>query len=54
MLEQLVLCEFITEGHFGRHLRRMREAYADRLSVLLDEGRLRLGDLMEISSVARD
>lgn len=25
LLEQAVLCDFITEGHFGRHLRRMRE-----------------------------
>ena len=36
LLEQAVLCDFITEGHFGRHLRRMREVYAERLSVLLE------------------
>ncbi|HXH40674.1 MAG TPA: PLP-dependent aminotransferase family protein [Thermoanaerobaculia bacterium] len=30
LLEQTVLCDFITEGHFGRHLRRMREIYAER------------------------
>lgn len=35
-LEQRVLCEFMTEGHFGQHLRRMREAYAERLSVLME------------------
>jgi GntR family transcriptional regulator / MocR family aminotransferase len=29
MVAQAVLCDFITEGHFGRHLRRMREVYAD-------------------------
>lgn len=51
LLEQLVLADFITEGHFGRHVRRMREVYAERLSVLLDEARLRLGGLLEISSV---
>ena len=51
LLEQLVLSEFITEGHFGRHLRRMREVYAERLSVLLEEARLRLTGLLEISSV---
>ncbi len=51
LLEQLVLADFITEGHFGRHLRRMREVYAERLSVLLDEARLRLTGLLEISSV---
>ncbi|PYX90561.1 MAG: hypothetical protein DMG67_12605 [Acidobacteria bacterium] len=51
MIEQLVLTGFITEGHFGRHLRRMREVYAERLSVLLQEARLRLAGLLEISSV---
>src|SRR3984893_9557819 len=36
LLEQAVLCDFITDGHFGRHLRRMREVYAERLSALLE------------------
>jgi GntR family transcriptional regulator / MocR family aminotransferase len=52
LLEQLVVSDFITEGHFGRHLRRMREVYAERLSVLLGEADLRLAGLLEISSVA--
>jgi GntR family transcriptional regulator/MocR family aminotransferase len=51
LLDQLVLADFITEGHFGRHVRRMREVYAERLSVLLEEARLRLAGLLEISSV---
>jgi len=51
LLEQLVLTDFITEGHFGRHLRRMRAVYAERLSLLLEEARLRLAGLLEISSV---
>jgi len=51
MLEQLVLTDFITDGHFGRHVRRMREVYAERLSVLLDEARVRLAGLLEISSI---
>ena len=42
---------FITEGHFGRHLRRMREVYAERLSVLLESARERLAGLLEISSI---
>jgi GntR family transcriptional regulator / MocR family aminotransferase len=25
VLEQAVLCDFMVEGHFGRHIRRMRE-----------------------------
>jgi GntR family transcriptional regulator/MocR family aminotransferase len=51
LLEQLVLTDFITDGHFGRHLRRMREVYAERLSVLLEEGRLQLHGLLDISNI---
>jgi GntR family transcriptional regulator / MocR family aminotransferase len=36
MLEQAVLTDFITEGHFTRHLRRMRTLYAERRSALLE------------------
>jgi len=49
--EQTVLCDFIVEGHFGRHLRRMREVYAERLSVLMESARRRLAGLLELSSV---
>ena len=35
MLEQAVLADFITEGHFRRHLRRMRTVYAERRNALL-------------------
>ena len=49
LMEQAVLCDFIAEGHFGRHLRRMREVYAERLSVFLTAARERargvVGDL---------
>jgi GntR family transcriptional regulator/MocR family aminotransferase len=51
LLEQAVLCDFIVEGHFGRHLRRMREVYAERLSVLLECARQSLKGLLEISGV---
>lgn len=36
VLDQAVLCDFFTEGHFGQHIRRMREAYAERLGILLE------------------
>ena len=49
--EQAVLCDFINQGHFGRHLRRMREVYAERLAVLLDSARKRLAGLLEISNI---
>ena len=51
LLDQIVLCDFITEGHFGRHLRRMRQIYAERLSVLLESARERLAGLLEISGI---
>ena len=49
--EQAVLAEFLVEGHFGRHVRRMREVYAERLGVLLDGARRHLAGLLEISDV---
>jgi GntR family transcriptional regulator/MocR family aminotransferase len=51
LLEQAILCDFITEGHFARHIRRMRELYAERLSVLLENAREKLSGVLEISSV---
>ncbi len=39
------------DGHFGRHLRRMREIYAERLGVLLNAARERLDGLLEISNI---
>ena len=48
-LSQAVLADFIADGHFGAHLRRMRAVYAERRMTLLDAvgleagGRLRLG-----------
>jgi GntR family transcriptional regulator/MocR family aminotransferase len=35
-LFQAVLADFISEGHFGRHLRRMRILYADRRKALVE------------------
>lgn len=35
-LEQRVLSDFFAEGYFGQHLRRMREAYAERLGTLME------------------
>jgi GntR family transcriptional regulator / MocR family aminotransferase len=33
-LDQAILAEFITEGHFGHHLCGMRQTYAERIDVL--------------------
>jgi GntR family transcriptional regulator/MocR family aminotransferase len=51
LLEQAVLCDFIVEGHFARHIRRMREIYAERLQVLLESAKAKLADSLEISNV---
>ncbi len=51
LLDQAVLCDFIADGHFGRHLRRMRSIYAERLATLLQSARETLAGLLEISSV---
>ena len=51
LLEQAILCDFITEGHFARHIRRMRELYAERLAVLLECAREKLAGSVEISTV---
>ena len=34
VLDQTVLADFLVEGHFARHLRRMRVAYRERLEAL--------------------
>jgi GntR family transcriptional regulator/MocR family aminotransferase len=49
--EQAVLCDFIAEGHFGRHVRRMRDLYASRLACLMDAAGSRLGGLLDIAPV---
>jgi GntR family transcriptional regulator/MocR family aminotransferase len=39
------------EGHYGRHIRRMREIYSERQQVLMTESRKRLKGLVEVSSI---
>lgn len=51
LLDQAILADFLAEGHFGRHVRRMREIYAGRLRVLLEEAKERLDGLLELSDV---
>jgi GntR family transcriptional regulator / MocR family aminotransferase len=49
--DQAVLCDFIVDGHLARHLRRMRNLYAERLTTLMEGARQYLGGLLEISNV---
>jgi GntR family transcriptional regulator / MocR family aminotransferase len=46
--QQVVLAEFIAEGHFARHLARMRNLYGERRSLLVDCLKGELGNLFEI------
>jgi GntR family transcriptional regulator / MocR family aminotransferase len=48
VLQQAVLAEFIAEGHFARHLARMRNLYGERRSLLVDCLEAELGGLAEI------
>jgi GntR family transcriptional regulator/MocR family aminotransferase len=47
-LDQAVLTEFINEGHFGRHLRKMRQAYSERSQMLAEETNRRLSGLLDV------
>jgi GntR family transcriptional regulator/MocR family aminotransferase len=48
LFEQSVVADFIAEGHFARHLRRMRNLYAERQEVLLRVAARELDGLLEL------
>ena len=47
-LYQSVLTDFIREGHFARHIRRMRMLYSERRQELVKTIRVQLGDVVEV------
>jgi GntR family transcriptional regulator/MocR family aminotransferase len=49
IIDQAAMCDFISEGHFGRHIRRMRELYGSRLAVLRDRVGQRLCGALELA-----
>src|SRR5205814_9900583 len=49
--DQAILHSFIEEGHYVRHLRRMRKVYSERLQLLANEVRKQLGPALELSPV---
>jgi GntR family transcriptional regulator/MocR family aminotransferase len=51
-VEQAILTDFIEEGHFGRHIRRMRTLYAERQSLLIDALNKECRDLLEVEPSA--
>jgi GntR family transcriptional regulator/MocR family aminotransferase len=48
-LEQAALTDFIADGHFPRHLRRMRALYAQREATLVHAVRRELDGLMSVT-----
>jgi GntR family transcriptional regulator/MocR family aminotransferase len=49
IMDQVVLADFINEGHFTRHIRKMRSLYAERQSILIQALRREAGDLLEVA-----
>jgi GntR family transcriptional regulator/MocR family aminotransferase len=50
-IDQAVLADLIAEGHFDRHLRRMRAAYRERLEALADAARRFCGGVLQLRPV---
>jgi GntR family transcriptional regulator/MocR family aminotransferase len=50
LLYQLVLTDFLKEGHFARHLRRMRAIYLARRNALIAAIREHAGDVLTIEN----
>jgi GntR family transcriptional regulator/MocR family aminotransferase len=50
LIDQAILAEFIAEGHFARHVRRMRTLYEARQKVLIEEVKRNLKGLVEMKA----
>lgn len=51
-LDQAMLADFIDEGHFTRHIRKMRSLYAERQHVLVEAAQKYLPGLLEVAPAA--
>jgi GntR family transcriptional regulator/MocR family aminotransferase len=51
LLDQAVLCDFIEQGHLGRHLRRMRKIYQERYTILRESAQEHLAEYLEIATI---
>jgi len=47
-LYQAVMTDFIREGHFARHIRRMRMLYMERRAALANSIQTQMGDWLEV------
>ena len=50
LIDQAILAEFIAEGHFARHIRRMRTLYQERQQILVKESKRQFDGLLEVSA----
>jgi GntR family transcriptional regulator / MocR family aminotransferase len=48
LLEQMALADFMAEGFFARHVRRMRQLYKERRDALVDALRRELGGKLDV------
>jgi len=48
LLDQMVVADFMIEGHFARHLKRMRQLYAERRAALVSALEMVFGDKIAI------
>ena len=48
LMEQAVLADFLIDGHFASHMRRMRVLYAGRQEALVEAARRELDGLLEV------
>jgi GntR family transcriptional regulator/MocR family aminotransferase len=48
VLDQAAMCEFITAGHFSRHIRRTRELYGNRLTILREAMHGKLAGVVDL------
>src|SRR6185503_14845528 len=51
-IPQAALADFIEQGHFARHVRRMRSLYAERQAYLVDAANAELSGMLEIEASA--
>jgi GntR family transcriptional regulator/MocR family aminotransferase len=49
-LDQAILADFINEGHFARHIRRMRSLYEERQEILVAAAKRELKGLLEVKA----
>jgi GntR family transcriptional regulator/MocR family aminotransferase len=50
LMNQAILAEFIAEGHFARHVRRMRTLYEERQQILVEAVKRNLSGLVEMKA----